>query len=87
VICDLVICTVIKEKVNDMQATDLSGAVWRRSSHSGGDNGSQCVEVAMVADRAALRDSKMTAGPALVFPVGTVSAFLAATSRGEWDHR
>jgi hypothetical protein len=77
-------CTVSKEKVIEMQATDLSSAVWRRSSHSGGDNGSQCVEVAVLADRAALRDSKMTAAPALVFGVDTVSAFIAAVSRGEW---
>jgi hypothetical protein len=82
-----VISSVVKQKVNEMQATDLSGAAWRRSSHSGGDNGSQCVEVAVLANRAALRDSKMTAAPALVFPVGTVSAFLAAAGRGEWDQR
>jgi hypothetical protein len=82
VICDL---SVTKEKVNDMQATDLSGAVWRRSSHSGGDNGSQCVEVAMLAGRAALRDSKIPAASALVFPVGTVTAFLAAAGAGQWD--
>jgi hypothetical protein len=82
-----VISSVIKEKVNEMQATDLSNAVWRRSSHSGGDNGSQCVEVAVLANRAALRDSKMTAAPALAFPVGTVTAFIAAAGRGEWDQR
>lgn len=70
-----------------MQATDLSGALWRRSSHSGGDNGSQCVEVAVLANRAALRDSKMTAAPALVFEVGSVSAFVAAAGRGVWDQR
>lgn len=70
-----------------MQATDLSGAVWRRSSHSGGDNGSQCVEVAMFAHRAALRDSKIPATPALVFPAGTVTAFLAAAGAGVWDQR
>jgi hypothetical protein len=70
-----------------MQATDLSGAAWRRSSHSGGDNGSQCVEVAVFADRAGLRDSKMAAAPALVFPVGTVTAFIAAAGRGKWDQR
>jgi hypothetical protein len=79
--------SVTKEKVNDMQATDLSGAVWRRSSHSGGDNGSQCVEVAMLANRAALRDSKIPATPALVFPAGTVTAFLAAAGAGVWDQR
>jgi hypothetical protein len=82
-----VISPVIKQKVIEMQATDLSGAVWRRSSHSGGDNGSQCVEVAVLADRAALRDSKMTAAPALVFGVGTMSAFITAVSRGQWDQR
>jgi uncharacterized protein DUF397 len=82
-----VISTVIKEKVIEMQVTDLSGVVWRRSSHSGGGNGSQCVEVAMLADRAALRDSKMTAAPALVFEIGTVSAFVAAAGRGVWDQR
>jgi hypothetical protein len=84
VICDV---SVTKEKVNDMQATDLCGVVWRRSSHSGGDNGSQCVEVAMLANRAALRDSKIPAAPALVFPAGTVAAFLAAAGAGEWDQR
>jgi len=79
--------SVTKEKVNDMQATDLSGAVWRRSSHSGGDNGSQCVEVAMLANRAALRDSKIPAAPALVFLARTVTAFLAAAGAGVWDRR
>jgi hypothetical protein len=82
--CDV---SVTKEKANDMQATDLSGALWRRSSHSGGDNGSQCVEVAMLADRAAVRDSKVPAAPALAFPAGTVTAFLAAAGAGEWDQR
>jgi Domain of unknown function (DUF397) len=41
----------------------------------------------VLADRAALRDSKMTAAPALFFGVGTVSAFIAAAIRGEWDQR
>ncbi len=77
--------SVTKEKVNDMQVTHLSGVVWRKSSHSGGDNGSQCVEVAMLANRAALRDSKLPAAPALVFGAGTVAAFLAAAAAGVWD--
>lgn len=70
-----------------MQATDLSGAVWRRSSHSGGDNGSQCVEVAAVADRAAVRDSKAPAAPVLAFPVATLTAFVAVAGRGNWYQR
>jgi hypothetical protein len=80
-------CTVSKEKVDDMQATDLSGAVWRRSSYSGGDNGSQCVEVAVVTDRAAVRDSKVPAAPVLAFPVATLTAFVAVARRGHWHQR
>ena len=79
------ICTVSKQKVDDMQATDTSGAVWRRSSHSGGDNGSQCVEVAVLTHRAAIRDSKMPAAPALAFPTATLTAFVAAAKRGAWQ--
>jgi uncharacterized protein DUF397 len=66
-----------------MRADDLSGAVWRRSSRSGGDNGSQCVEVTVLADRAAVRDSKAVAGPALAFPVAAVTAFVVATREGD----
>lgn len=74
-----------------MQATDLSGAAWRRSSHSGGDNGSQCVELASLAEHTAVRDSKARwdpehrTTPALVFPAGTMSAFLAAAKQDELD--
>lgn len=69
-----------------MQATDTSGAVWRRSSHSGGDNGSQCVEVAMIGDRAAVRDSKMPAAQGLAFPMATLTAFVTAAKHAGW-HR
>ncbi|ONI70712.1 DUF397 domain-containing protein [Actinosynnema sp. ALI-1.44] len=44
---------------------DLSDAVWRKSSHSG-DNGGACVEVALLADSTAIRDSKDPTGPVLV---------------------
>jgi hypothetical protein len=83
-----VICPGSKEKVDDMQADDLAGAVWRRSSHSGGDNGSQCVELAIGAGRGAVRDSKMTAtttaAPVLTFPVAALAEFVAAAGRESW---
>ncbi|HEX5117944.1 MAG TPA: DUF397 domain-containing protein [Pseudonocardiaceae bacterium] len=66
-----------------MRADDLSDAVWRRSSHSGGDNGSQCVEMAVRAGRAAVRDSKAVAAPALAFPVAAVTAFVTAAREGD----
>jgi hypothetical protein len=73
--------------VDDMQATDLSGAVWRRSSYSGGDNGSQCVEVAVLADLGAVRDSKTPAAPVLAFPVAALTAFVAVARLGDWHQR
>ncbi|GAA2114444.1 DUF397 domain-containing protein [Actinomadura alba] len=45
---------------------DLFGATWRKSSYSG--SGDQCVEVASLAAGAhAVRDSKDTGGPVLLF--------------------
>ncbi len=48
---------------------------WRKSSRS---NGSQpnCVEVARVSEAVAVRDSKNTAGPVLIFPVAGWAAFI-----------
>lgn len=73
-----------------MVADDLSAAVWRRSSHSGGDNGSQCVEVALSAGWAGLRDSKQrAAGPAgapvLAVPLPSLRAFLTAARQDDWQ--
>jgi hypothetical protein len=47
--------------------TDLTGAIWRKSTRSG-DNGGACVEVATnLADVVAVRDSKDQTGPTLTF--------------------
>ncbi|WP_416222749.1 DUF397 domain-containing protein [Streptomyces sp. SYP-A7193] len=44
---------------------DLAHARWRKSSYSGGAN--DCVEVAALGDRAAVRDSKdISRGPLLI---------------------
>ncbi|MET9614656.1 DUF397 domain-containing protein [Kitasatospora indigofera] len=62
---------------------DLTGALWRKSSHS--DNGGQCVEVAPgFPGLMPVRDSKDPEGPALVFPAGAWQAFVAAAARGEF---
>lgn len=56
---------------------DLSGLAWRKSSRStvNGDNGN-CVEIASVPDRTAVRDSKNPGAGALTFPGSAFTTFL-----------
>ena len=61
---------------------DLSNARWRKSSYSG-NNG--CVEVAVVGDRVAVRDTKDRDGPVLLFDEQEWVAFLAGAKDGEFD--
>lgn len=50
---------------------------WRKSSYSGGTEGSSCVEVAF-AQAVRVRDSKNTAGPELKFSVEAWQGFIGA---------
>ncbi len=51
--------------------------VWRKSSFSGGDNGSQCVEVAPCLHATLVRDSKNPTGPGLRLPGGALAGLVA----------
>jgi|HubBroStandDraft_1064217.scaffolds.fasta_scaffold06540_5 hypothetical protein len=63
---------------------DLSSAVWRKSTRSGG-NGGNCVEVASLAGgMIAVRDSKDPNGPALVFTADEWRAFLSGARAGDF---
>jgi len=65
----------------------LNGAVWRKSSRSGGTGGN-CVEVAQnLPGVTAVRDSKNPTGPALVFEPATFGAFLRTVKAGQLDLR
>lgn len=58
--------------------TDLSTAVWRKSSYSNGDGGN-CVEVANdLPGIVPVRDSKDPHGPALIFPAAAWSSFVTS---------
>ena len=64
---------------------DLSNAIWRKSSYSGG-NGGDCVEIAVLTDDSrAVRDSKDPGGPVLAFGPDEWRAFTAAIKTGEYD--
>jgi hypothetical protein len=50
--------------------------VWFKSSYSSPEGGN-CVEIADLNTEVGIRDSKNTAGPALVVPAGAWSAFVS----------
>ncbi|CDR12355.1 DUF397 domain-containing protein [Streptomyces iranensis] len=60
---------------------DLSTAAWRKSSYSNNDGGI-CVEVAdNFPGIVPVRDSKDPDGPALIFPNGSWSEFIASLKK------
>lgn len=64
---------------------EISGLVWRKSSHSGGGGG-QCVEVAdLPGGGVAVRDSKDPDGPMLIFTLAEWRAFIGGAKDGEFD--
>lgn len=65
--------------------TDVS-PTWRKSSFSGNQQDSDCVEVAELADGGHLvRDSKRPAGGTLTFTAGEWAAFVKGVRAGEFD--
>jgi hypothetical protein len=69
-------------EVKGMQV-NLDGADWKKSSRSGAAG--HCVEVAVVGQATAVRDSKDPSGPALVFTGDEWDAFLGGAKAGEFD--
>jgi hypothetical protein len=61
---------------------ELSGAKWRKSTASGGDN---CAEVAFVAGGVLMRHSHHPSHPVLAFSPPEWNAFLAGVRNGEFD--
>jgi Domain of unknown function (DUF397) len=64
---------------------DLTGAVWHKSTRSGG-NGGDCVEVAVnLPGIVAVRDSKNRTGGTLLFTPSEWAAFLDGVRGGDFD--
>jgi Domain of unknown function (DUF397) len=62
--------------------TDWSTVVWRKSARC---ESNSCVEVGLLNDQIALRDSKDVDGPVLLFTRDEWSAFVHGAQRGEFD--
>lgn len=67
---------------------DLTGAVWRKSTRSGGGN---CVEIALELPNSpgyvAVRHSQRPGGEVIVYTDAEWSAFLSGARDGEFDKR
>lgn len=63
---------------------DLTRAEWRKSVRSG-PNCDNCVEVAFVDGAIAVRDSKNSTGPVLIFTPQEWDAFVGGAKDGEFD--
>ena len=68
-----------------MSTHQLNDAVWRKSSRSNGNGGSNCVEVAFLDAAVAVRDSKDQSGPALMFSSAEWTEFVNSAKAGEFD--
>lgn len=66
-----------------MSPTDITGAVWRKSTRSGSTG--NCVEVADLDRTVGVRDSKNPTGPALMFDRDAFAAFISGVKAGEYD--
>jgi hypothetical protein len=66
-----------------MVSLDKTEFSWRKSSYSAGDG--NCVEVASVEDRVAVRDSKNAEIEPLVFSRQSWAAFISAVHGGDFD--
>jgi hypothetical protein len=71
-----------------MLTPDSTGAIWQKSSFSGGNSGGAgCVEVALLpGGEVAVRDTKDRALPPHHHPARSWSEFLAGVRAGEFDH-
>jgi hypothetical protein len=61
---------------------DLARAAWRKSTRSRANG---CVEVGLVDDQIAVRDSKDREGPVLIFTAHEWEAFLGGARDGEFE--
>jgi hypothetical protein len=67
--------------MNPTAPADLSAATWRKSTRSSG-GGSNCVEVAHLPGRIAIRDSKIPDGAVLIITATAFRELVGSIRRG-----
>jgi len=72
------------KEVNVVSA-QFTNAGWRKSSHSNGNGGNNCVEVAVVASAVGVRDSKNPDRALLRFSPAAWKSFVCDTKHGVFD--
>lgn len=74
----------MREFENGVPATDIDGAVWRKSRRS--NPSGNCVELAPLPGGGfALRNSRHPGGPALIYTRAEIQAFLGGVKDGDFD--
>ncbi len=72
------------EARNGMPAADLSDVAWRKSRHSNSQG--TCVELAILPGGAvAVRNSRHSDSPALIYTPAEMDAFIRGAKDGEFD--
>ncbi len=74
------------EAYNGIPVPDLPPLAWQKGSHS--NPSGNCVEMARLPGGSgiAVRNSRDPDGPALVYTMAEMTAFLASARDGEFDH-
>ncbi|MEU1616784.1 DUF397 domain-containing protein [Streptomyces sp. NPDC005722] len=74
----------MREFDNGVPATDIEGAVWRKSGRS--NPSGNCVELAALPGGGfAMRNSRHPGGPALIYTRAEIQAFLGGVKDGDFD--
>ncbi len=75
----------MRDTYNGMPATELSGVTWKKSQRSNSQGA--CVEVADLPDGAiAVRNSRFSGGPALIYTRAEIDAFIRGAKDGDFDY-
>lgn len=70
---------------NGMSASALEGVTWQKSHYS--NSSGNCVEVArLTGGDVAVRNSRHTDGPALIYTKAEITAFILGAKDGDFDH-